>query len=129
MIFWVSSNLAWHVNNAFTQENYQRHEYAKISGYQEIVIHGATLIAGALGVLLLEMWGITEFAICAAIASALALFSYLLPPFNRQIRASIKMPILSQMQEIKLIYCKSPAFYGFLSISCLSYPILTFLEN
>ena len=127
LIFWVSSNLAWHVNNAFTQENYQRHEYAKISGYQEVVIQGTTLSAGALGVILLEMWGITEFAMFAAIASALALCSYLLTPYNRQIRVSIKTPLLNQMQEIKLIYCKSPAFYGFLLISCLSYPILTFL--
>ncbi|MCJ8339328.1 MAG: hypothetical protein MJK10_12740 [Pseudomonadales bacterium] len=49
LIFCVSSNLAWHVNNAFTQENYQCHQYAKISGYREIVIQETTLSAGAWG--------------------------------------------------------------------------------
>ena len=31
LVYWVSSNFAWTTNNAFTQENYQHHEYAKIS--------------------------------------------------------------------------------------------------
>jgi len=129
LVFWVSSNLAWHVNNAFTQENYARHEYAKISGYQEIVMQGTTLGAGALGIILLESWGITQFSLFAAVASALAVCSYLMTPYNRQVRASIKTPLLSQMKEIKQIYYATPAFYAFLLISCLSYPVLTFLAK
>lgn len=57
LVYWVSSNFAWTTNNAFTQENYQHHEYAKISGQQEIVMQSTTLGAGALGIVLLEMWG------------------------------------------------------------------------
>jgi len=70
LIFWVSSNVAWHTNNAFTQENYDKNEYAKISSYQEIVMQGTTLGAGALGIVLLEMWGMFEFSLFAAIASS-----------------------------------------------------------
>ncbi len=46
LVYWVSSNFAWTTNNAFTQENYQHHEYAKISGQQEIVMQSTTLGAG-----------------------------------------------------------------------------------
>lgn len=42
LVYWVSSNVAWATNNAFTQENYQQHEYAKISGQQEIVMQSTT---------------------------------------------------------------------------------------
>ncbi|EPJ54784.1 MAG: hypothetical protein OFPI_05610 [Osedax symbiont Rs2] len=127
LIFWVSSNLAWQVNKAFTQENYVKAEYAKISGYQEVVMQGTTLGAGALGVVLLEIWGIAEFSLFAASASALAVCCYLLTPYNRQLRTSAKAPLLSQIKELKSIYCETPAFYAFLLISCLSYPVLTFL--
>ena len=58
LVFWVTSNLAWTTNNAFTQENYDLHEYASISGKQEIVMQGTTLGAGALGVILLQAWGL-----------------------------------------------------------------------
>ncbi|EEY36494.1 permease [Vibrio mimicus MB451] len=53
LMFWTSSNLAWSTNNAFTQENFYQHEYASISGKQEVIMQGTTLGSGALGVVLL----------------------------------------------------------------------------
>lgn len=127
LIFWLSSNVAWQVNNAFTQENYTKHQYAKISGYQEIVMQCTTLGAGAVGVVLLEMWGIIEFSLFAASASAIAYISYRLTPYQRQVRSVVKRSLVQQMIEVKSIYGANPMFYGFILLSCLSYPILTFL--
>jgi MFS transporter, DHA3 family, macrolide efflux protein len=127
LIFWVSSNIAWNANNAFTQENYDQHEYANISGYQEVVMQSTTLGAGALGIVLLEIWGIVEFAAFAAVASGIAAFSYIITPYSRQVRSSVKTSFINQLQESKDICTQNPTFYGFLLISCLSYPILTFL--
>ncbi|MGC9402985.1 MFS transporter [Vibrio genomosp. F10] len=127
LFIWVSSNFAWAANNAFTQENYDRDEYAAISSYQEIVMQGTTLGAGALGVMLLQIWGMFEFALFAAVASALAAFSYTLTPYRQQLRPKSRVPFFNQLIESKSIFSQSPKFYGFLMISCLSYPILTFL--
>lgn len=127
LVFWVSSNLAWSTNNAFTQENYQRHEYASISGKQEVVMQVTTLGAGALGVLLLQRWGMVEFSAFAAIASALAGLSYIVTPYNRQLRASLKSSFIDQMKQSRAIFALQPRFFAFLLLSCLSYPILTFL--
>ena len=127
LVFWVTSNLAWTTNNAFTQENYDLHEYACISGKQEIVMQGTTLGAGALGVILLQAWGMLEFAAFAASASGIATLSYIVTPYRRKLRSSHKVPFLKQMKESKSIFAKQPRFYAFIMLSCLSYPILTFL--
>ncbi|WP_428773909.1 MFS transporter [Vibrio sp.] len=127
LIFWVSSNIAWTSNLAFTQENYQKHEYAKISGYQEVVMQGTTLGAGALGIILLEHWGMTEFALFAAVASALAAISYVLTPYSQRLRNSVESPFWQQLSEIRAIFSRQPVFYAFLLVSCLSYPVLTYL--
>ncbi|AIW16057.1 MFS transporter [Vibrio tubiashii] len=127
LVFWVTSNLAWTTNNAFTQENYDLHEYASISGKQEIVMQGTTLGAGALGVILLQAWGMLEFAAFAASASGIAVLSYIVTPYRRKLRSSHKAPFLEQMKESKSIIAKQPRFYAFIMLSCLSYPILTFL--
>lgn len=127
LVFWVTSNVAWHANNAFTQENFAPHQYAKLSGHQEVIMQSTTLGAGALGVILLEQWGIFEFAVFAAIASGIAVASYQMTPYKRQVRQSIDAPLLSQIKEVRCIYSQESAFYGFILISCLSYPVLTFL--
>ncbi|MGD8115186.1 MFS transporter [Vibrio sp. TRT 29B02] len=127
LVFWVSSNLAWSTNNAFTQENYQRHEYASISGKQEIVMQATTLGAGALGVVLLQRWGMVEFATFAAIASAIAAVSYIVTPYQQQLRSNNQNSFVEQMKESRTIFAQQPHFYAFLLMSCLSYPILTFL--
>lgn len=127
MIFWVSSNLAWATNNAFTQENYEHHEYASISGKQEIVMQGTTLGAGALGVILLQQWGMLQFSLFAAIASGIAAISYLVTPYRRQLQSSISVPFFTQLFQSKDIFSAQPRFFAFLLLSCLCYPILTFL--
>ena len=129
LIFWVSSSLAWHTNNAFTQENYDHHEYAKISSHQEIILQSTTLGAGALGVVLLEQWSIIQFAIFAGIASSISAISYLMTPYRRQITESVNTPFKQQLVEIKDVFSQSPQFYGFLIVSCLSYPMVTFLSR
>ncbi|BDU39141.1 MFS transporter [Vibrio nigripulchritudo] len=127
LIFWVSSNLAWVTNNAFTQENYESHEYASISGYQEIILQGTTLGAGALGVILLERWGMWEFSLFAAIASGIATVAYLATPYIRKLRKTQKRSFAAQLTESVSIFRVAPRFYAFIMLSCLSYPILTFL--
>ncbi|CCN47348.1 putative Permease of the major facilitator superfamily [Vibrio nigripulchritudo MADA3029] len=127
LVFWVSSNLAWVTNNAFTQENYESHEYASISGYQEIILQGTTLGAGALGVILLERWGMWEFSLFAAIASGIATVAYLATPYIRKLRKTQKRSFTAQLTESVSIFRVAPRFYAFIMLSCLSYPILTFL--
>ncbi len=127
LVFWVSSSFAWTTNNAFTQENYQRHEYAKISGQQEIVMQSTTLGAGALGVVLLEFWGMREFALFAAVASSLSAISYMATPYTQQIRETHTVAFFTQLKESKQIFAKEPTYFAFILLSCLSYPILTYL--
>ena len=129
LIFWVSSNLAWSTNNAFTQENYDSHEYASISGKQEIVLQSTTLGAGALGVVLLKYWGMMEFAAFAASASAIAAVSYLVTPYRQQLREQHTVRFISQMLQSKAIFSAQPRFYTLILLSCLSYPVLTFLSK
>lgn len=129
LVFWVSSNLAWTANNAFTQENYEPHEYAAISGKQEIIMQGTTLGSGALGVLLLEHWSVVEFAAFAALASGLATLSYILTPYRQKLRVAESVSFVEQIKESKLIFQQCPRFYAFLMLSALSYPILTFLSK
>ena len=129
LIFWVSSNLAWSTNNAFTQENYDSHEYASISGKQEMVLQSTTLGAGALGVMLLKYWGMLEFAAFAASASFLATISYLVTPYRQQLREQHTVRFISQMVQSKAIFSQQPRFYALILLSCLSYPVLTFLSK
>ncbi|MGP8306164.1 MFS transporter [Vibrio sp. YIC-376] len=129
LVYWVSSNFAWATNNAFTQENYQQHEYARISSQQEIVMQSTTLGAGALGIVLLETWGMMEFALFAATASSLAAIFYMVTPYTRQLRESHAVPFMSQLKESKQIFSQESHFYGFILLSCLSYPVLTYLSK
>ena len=127
LIFWLSSDLAWSCNNAFTQENYQKDEYAKISSYQEVVMQGTTLGAGALGIVLLEYWSMLEFSFLATFASLLSGLCYIAIPYKRQFKPSLKEAFFKQLLESKSIFYKKKKFYTFLALSCLSYPVLTFL--
>jgi MFS family permease len=129
LVFWTSSNLAWSTNNAFTQENFHPHEYASISCKQEVIMQVTTLGSGALGVMLLEMWGMFEFACFAALASGIATISYMLTPYRRQLRQSSSVSFVTQLKESRNIFIKRPHFYAFLLLSALSYPILTFLAK
>lgn len=127
LLFWVSSNLAWTTNNAFTQENYDPNEYASISGKQEIIMQVTTLGAGALGVMLLELWSMKEFSAFAMVASLLATVSYILTPYRRQLRAIQQTSFSKELIESVTIVKQRPHFYALLMLSALGYPILTYL--
>ncbi|MEZ8307042.1 MFS transporter [Vibrio splendidus] len=127
LVFWVSSNLAWTTNNAFTQENFEAHEYAAISGKQEIIMQSTTMGAGALGVMLLEVWSMKEFAMFAATASAIATLSYVFTPYRRRLRKSVSNSFMDEVLESKQIVSRQPLFFIFLMFSALSYPIITYL--
>lgn len=127
LVFWLSGDMAWSTNNAFVHENFNPSEYAKISSYDEVVMQTSVLGAGALGIVVLEMWSMVEFAFLATLASSFAAISYLITPYRRQLSTKIKESYLSQLVESKSIFSKDPAFYAFIALSCLSYPVLTFL--
>ncbi|TCS39957.1 putative MFS family arabinose efflux permease [Reinekea marinisedimentorum] len=129
LIFWVVSNLGWSANNAFTQENYDRHEYAALSGKQEVVVQGTTLLAGAVGVVLLESWAMQSFAMFAAVTSLLGMACYLLTPYRQKLRRPDALSFRRQLFESKTIYRNDPVFYSILLLSSLSYPVLTYLSK
>ncbi len=127
LIFWLSNDVAWSCNNAFTQENYRQDEYRKISSYQEVVMQVSTLGAGASGVFLLEYWSMLEFSFLATLASLLSGLCYMATPYKRQFLPSLKEAFFKQLVASKNIFSKQKSFYTFLALSCLSYPVLTFL--
>lgn len=127
LIFWLTNDLAWSCNNAFTQENYRQKEYAKISSYQEMVMQGTTLGAGALGIILLAHWSMLEFSLLAVIASFISGLCYFATPYTRQFKATLTESFFNQLIESKNIFAKQKRFYLFLALSCLSYPVLTYL--
>ncbi|WP_076590189.1 MFS transporter [Vibrio ostreicida] len=129
LVFWISSNLGWQTNNAFTQENYDPHEYADISGKQEIIMQVTTLGAGALGVVLLQTWGMLEFSAFATLASGLSTLSYLLTPYRQQLRPPKQGSSIAQIKESKHIFGQTPRFYAFVMLSAISYPVATFLSK
>lgn len=129
LVFWVSSNLAWSANNAFTQENYSKAEYATIAGQQEVVMQATTLGAGALGIVLLEHWSMTEFALFAGVASSLATLAYCLTPYYRQLTVSAMRSWRANLSEVKTTLGAARRFYALVFLSCLTYPLLTYLSK
>ena len=127
LLFWLSNDLAWCCNNAFTQENYQKSEYAKLSSYQEVVMQGTTLGVGAFAIILLEYWSMTEFALLAASASFISCLFYIMTPYTRQFIPTLQESFFTQLTATKDIFNKKRQLYTFLALSCLSYPVLTFL--
>ncbi len=129
LLFWVSSNLAWNTNNAFTQENYTQNEYARISGQQEVVMQGTTLGAGALGIVLLEHWGMFEFALFATLASTIAAIAYWLTPYTRKFIASKRHSLVQDLGLVRQELGAQKRFYTLVFLSCLTYPMLTYLSK
>ncbi|MCL9781942.1 MFS transporter [Vibrio sp. S4M6] len=130
VVYWVSSNMAWSTNNAFTQENYNQSEYAKISSYQEVVLQVTTLGSGALGVILLESWGVFQFSLLAFICASIGTISYILTPYTQKLRPEKqKQPLTKQLSESKQLIVSNPEVYLFILLSCLAYPVLTYLSK
>ncbi|WP_435237738.1 MFS transporter [Psychromonas sp. PT13] len=129
LIFWTTNDMAWCCNNAFTQENFKRDEYAKLASYEEIVMQSTTLTASALGIILLENWSMVAFSTLAAMASFLSACCYIMTPYQRKLVNTLKQSFLSQLTQSKKIFAKQIHFYCFLALSCLSYPVLTFMAK
>jgi len=127
IVFWCSNDLAWKTNNAFIQENFSQSEYTKITSYQEIIMQITTLGAGASGIILLEQWGMFEFASVAALSSLIAALCFSVMPYQRQVRLKHGSQFFNQLLETRRIVLKQSQLLGFLALSCLSYPVLTFL--
>ncbi|WP_119396235.1 MFS transporter [Salinibius halmophilus] len=127
VIYWVTMNMAWSTNNAFTQENWQPSEYAGISGKQEIVAQMTVLLAGATGVIMLENWGLLTFSLVAAFASMLSTFSYLVTPHQRRVLNRQQESVWRQLKQSKDIVWADKTFFAFIFAAQLGYPVLTFL--
>ncbi|SNX49542.1 Major Facilitator Superfamily protein [Vibrio thalassae] len=129
LVFWLTSDLAWGTNGAFTQEIYKKSAYAKISGQQEIVLQMTTLTAGGLGVLLLELWRIEYFALLATLLSVSSMVCYASIHYTPKQRENKRVSFVSQLSESKAIFSRSPMFFSFVALSCLSYPMMTYLSK
>ncbi|WP_371929452.1 MFS transporter [Photobacterium sp. CCB-ST2H9] len=129
LIFWLTNDIAWSTNNAFTQENYDKTDYAKVTGQQEVVMQLTTLGAGAAGIVLLSLWSMREFALLATLASGIAAVSYQLTPYRRQLMTHRPQAFFRQLSDSRQIFARQPAFYLFLALSCLTYPMLSYLAK
>lgn len=143
VIYWVTMNMAWSTNNAFTQENWNPDEYASISGKQEVVAQMTVLLAGATGVILLETWGLLIFSLVASLASAISTVSYLVTPYRRKAlvgnmpgaainprsQPTNKQSTWGQLKQSKGIILADKTFFAFIFAAQLGYPVLTFLAQ
>ena len=127
IIFWVSNDVAWHTSSALTQENFSPDEYPRISSYQEVIMQVVTLGAGAAGVVVLELWDIQRFALFAVVASSLACVFYGWMPYRRQLRRHTFASFVEQLVGVRDIFARDRGFFLFLALSCLSYPVVTYL--
>ena len=127
IIFWVSNDVAWHTSSALTQENFSPDEYPRISSYQEVIMQVVTLGAGAAGVVVLELWDIQRFALFAFVASSLAFVLYGWMPYRRQLQRNVSASFVEQLVGVRDIFARDRGFFLFLALSCLSYPVVTYL--
>ncbi len=70
------------------------------------------------------MW---EFALFAAAASSLSALCYMVTPYTQKLRESRTTAFMDQLKESKQIFARQPTYFAFILLSCLSYPILTYL--
>ncbi|WP_201746189.1 MFS transporter [Veronia nyctiphanis] len=129
LVLWVVNDIAWANHSAFIQENYQKSEYPKISGHREITMHSTSLITGVLGILLLEHWTMVQFSLLTSLLFALAQLCFWRTPYQRKVTGSEKRAFSSQILESKSVFMSSPRFFLFVLLSCLGYPMLTYLAR
>lgn len=129
LVFWLASDLAWSTNGAFTQELYKPSEYGRVSSQQEIVMQVTTLSAGGMGVWLLEVWTIDRFAMLTSALTALALLCFMAIQHQASRKTANVVRFHQQLGESKRIFSQSPLFFLFIALSCLSYPMMTYLSK
>ncbi|WP_353500029.1 MFS transporter [Vibrio sp. CB1-14] len=127
--FWIASDLAWATNGAFTQELYVPSEYGRISSQQEIVMQITTLSAGGMGVWLLELWSLEKFALLAASLSLVALMCFVAIRHRSFSSKQKRTPYHLQLRESTSIFRQSPRFFAFIALSCVGYPMMTYLAK
>ncbi|WP_418642687.1 MFS transporter [Vibrio chaetopteri] len=127
--FWIASDLAWATNGAFTQELYVPSEYCRISSQQEIVMQITTLSAGGMGVWLLELWSLEKFALLAASLSLVALMCFVAIRHRSVSSKQKRTPYHLQLRESTSIFRQSPRFFAFIALSCVGYPMMTYLAK
>lgn len=126
-VFWLASDVSWTCGNAFVQENYEPSEYGAISSLQEMILQSFTLLSGALGVLLLSIWNIQQFSLFAITIGALATMLYAMTPYQQKPRHHSGASFVGSIAETRTIFATRRYFYGFVALSCLPYPMLTYL--
>ena len=126
-VFWVSNDLGWATSNALVQENFTSKEYPKISSLKEVIGQSVMISAGAAGVLLLESWSMQAFALFATVCSAMGLILFSLMPYRRSLRQKNHSKFFQQMLESREIIQRNRSLMLFFALSCLSYPMITFL--
>jgi predicted MFS family arabinose efflux permease len=127
--FWLASDLAWATNGAFTQELYEPSEYGRISSQQEIVMQITTLSAGGIGVWLLELWSMEKFALLTALLSFLAMICFVAIRHRSVSSKHKRTQFHQQLLESVSIFRQSPRFFAFIALSCMSYPMMTYLAK
>lgn len=127
LVFWISGDVSWNTTGALVQENFSKEEYPRISAFQEVLMQGVMLMAGAGGIFLLESWNLAQFALFACVVSSLAAFSYRVMPYTRQLSVQHPAGFRTQLMDTRRIFLKQPRWMLFLAMSCLSYPVLMFL--
>lgn len=127
VIFWLCGNLAWTTSNAFQQENYRPSEYAGLSSYLEIIMQGSTVLAAGLGVYLLETWNLFAFSVFALGCASAAALLYFSIPYTRLTREHKPQHFFADMAHSVTLFKKRRQFMLFVTLSCLAYPMLTYL--
>jgi MFS family permease len=127
VVFWLCGNFAWAASGAFQQENNRPEEYTQLSSYLEIVMQTSTLSSAALGLFLLERWSVTGFAAFALVTTSVAALSYASIPYSRKARNGEAKSFVGDLIASREIVLARPQFILFLTLSCLSYPMLTYL--
>lgn len=126
-LFWVTNDLGWATSNALVQENFTAEEYPQISSLKEVIGQAVMITAGAAGVFLLESWPLQTFALFATVCSAIGLVLFSWMPYHRILRTGNHPRFFRQMLESRDIIRRNPSLVWFFALSCLSYPVITFL--
>ena len=129
IIFWITTDTSWDVNNALTQEVFEKEEYPRIISYQVLIKQTAFLGAGAMGVIVLENWTIQGFAFCAAVCSLLGFTFYSLTPYRRRLREKTEINFLKQISETRYIIKREKKLFILMAFSGLTYPAATYLSQ
>ncbi|WP_040557263.1 MFS transporter [Reinekea blandensis] len=128
-VYWVCNDLSWTCGNAFVQENYRADEYAPLSSLQEMILQGFTLLSGALGLWFLSVWRLDQFAWFAVITGSVSALLYQLTPYRMQPRDLNQESFAQSLRSTADIFRARREFFLFVALSCLSYPMLTYLAK